>query len=336
MVEEGRAPVSDAATDHIHVGRDGWLFVVAGSNNVIAQFNESGFMAHQTELWRELLLARAARARALGLAYRHVVVPEKLCISESFVDGIAVDLRLSPARRLVRGLPRRQPLAWLREWRVTRALRETCIDLVAPMRAARNDAQLFYRTDSHWTFAGCHLAYREICRSLRATPCPDLAERGSGESTFAGDLGSRFDPPRTERARLHTLQRDASRVHASPIVEAREAAGRADTLHVGSHVIYRNAAASDPRRLVLFGDSYAHFAPTMLTIMLAETFAEVHFVWSTSIDWSYVERVRPDIVLTEIAERFMFRVPDDRFSLEAYAVERFGEEALPEAQNSSP
>lgn len=328
MVEEGRSPVSETKTDHIHVGRDGWLFVVAGSNNVIVQFNESGFMARQTELWRELIRARAARARALGVAYRHVVVPEKLCIYETLVDGIALDHRLSPARRLIRGLPRRRLSAWLREWRLTRSLRGTCIDLVAPMRAARDEAELFYRTDSHWSFAGCHLAYREICRSLRAPPCPDLAARGHGEGEFSGDLGGRFDPPVTERVRRHQIQRDAVRVHASPVVAAREAAGRADTLHVGSHVIYRNATAADPRRLVLFGDSYAHFAPTMLTAMLAETFAEVHFVWSASIDWSYVERVRPDIVLSEIAERFMFRVPDDRFNLEDYATERFGEEAL--------
>ncbi|MCJ2031372.1 hypothetical protein MKK50_18570 [Methylobacterium sp. J-043] len=322
--------MSDTATDHIHVGKDGWLFVVAGSNNVIAQFNESGFMAHQTELWRQRIAGRAARARELGIAYHHVVVPEKLSVYDGFLDGIAVDHRLSPARRLIRGLPRRWWLSrlkgHLREWPVTRVLRRTCIDLVEPMRAARAGEDLFYRTDSHWTFAGCHLAYREICRALRAAPCPDLAARGFRETEISGDLGGRFDPPRIERTRIHDLQRDAVRRYASPIVQAREAAGRADTLHVGSHVIYANATPRDPRRLVLFGDSYSHFAPLMLTIMLAETFAEVHFVWSTSVDWSYVERTRPDILLTEIAERFMFRVPDDAFNLDDYAAERFGEE----------
>ena len=77
---------------------------------------------------------------------------------------------------------------------------------------------------------------------------------------------------------------------------------------------------------MLFGDSYAHFTPIMLTIMLAETFREVHFVWSASIDWGYVERARPDLVIVEIAERFMLRVPDDTFDLEAHAAERFGDE----------
>ena len=322
-----------SGTDHIHVGKDGWLFVVAGSNNVAAQFNASDFMVHQTRAWRALVLSRRARARALGAVYRHLVVPEKLCIYDAFLDGLAVDPRLSPARRLREHVPARRLTARLRAWRATLALRRTCIDLVGPMRAARGGTPLFHRTDSHWSFAGCHLAYRALCRALRARPCPDLADRGMREAAFVGDLGARFDPPRGERARLHTLQRDAVRVHASPIVAAREAAGRADTLHVGSHVIYRNATARDRRRLVLFGDSYADFAPTRLTIMLAETFAEVHFVWSTSIDWAYVAQVRPDILLTEIAERFMFRVPEDDFSVAAYAADRFADE-IPAAGGS--
>ena len=52
--------------------------------------------------------------------------------------------------------------------------------------------------------------------------------------------------------------------------------------------------------------------------MMAETFSEVHFVWSTSLDYSYIESVAPDIVFTEIAERFMPKVPTDNFNLEKY------------------
>jgi hypothetical protein len=122
------------------------------------------------------------------------------------------------------------------------------------------------------------------------------------------------------------MQQDAVRTYGSPIVEAREKAGLLHTLHVGAHVVYGNAKATDPRRLALFGDSFSHIMPYMLTIMLAETFREVHFIWSTSLDWPYIERVRPDIVLTEVAERFMTQLPDDTFSVERYAQDRFGTE----------
>ena len=100
------------------------------------------------------------------------------------------------------------------------------------------------------------------------------------------------------------------------LVEEHEARGRAEDLHIGAHVVYRNARPGiDPRRLVLFGDSYAHFTPIMLTGLLAESFAEVHFVWSANLDWAYVERVRPDILLFELAERFLARLPRDDFDV---------------------
>ena len=45
--------------------------------------------------------------------------------------------------------------------------------------------------------------------------------------------------------------------------------------------------------------------------MLSETFRNVHFVWSTGLDWDLIERIRPNIVITEIAERFMSTLPKD-------------------------
>lgn len=127
-------------------------------------------------------------------------------------------------------------------------------------------------------------------------------------------------------------QRDAVRAYASPIVKSREHLGLGSTLHIGAHVIYRNNRVDDKRRLLLFGDSFSHWAPIMLTILLAETFREVHFVWSTSIDYGLVDRVKPDIVLTEMAERFMYQTVEDDFDLEAYAQERFGAELSGEGQ----
>ena len=115
------------------------------------------------------------------------------------------------------------------------------------------------------------------------------------------------------------VQRDAVRYYANPLVERHERTGTSHLLHRGAHVGYRNARPRDGRRLLLFGDSYSHLAPIMLTIMLAETFQDVHFVWSTSLDWSLIDRIALDIVLTEMAERFAIRLPDDTFDVDAYA-----------------
>ncbi|MHB2211754.1 alginate O-acetyltransferase AlgX-related protein [Methylobacterium sp. CM6257] len=324
--------MASSNTDHIHVGKDGWLFLKTGTNDVLGQYERPEETTKLIWQWRSLVTTRERRLRAMGILYRHVVAPEKLMIYDHRLDGLDIVPTASPAYRLLHSEPSlgNRPRRGLRGlyagWRRRRRWRETCIDLVTPMRAGRDAAELYCRTDTHWSFDGCYLAYAEICRALRAEPRVELRNRPSFETDHDGDLGSAFDPPRRARSRTVLMQQDAVRTYASPIVEAREKAGLLHTLHVGAHVVYGNENATDPRRLVLFGDSFSHVMPYMLTIMLAETFREVHFVWSTSLDCSYVERVRPDIVLTEVAERFMVQLPDDSFSLDDYVQERFGAE----------
>ncbi|MCJ2020368.1 hypothetical protein MKK84_23540 [Methylobacterium sp. E-065] len=317
-------------TDHIHVGQDGWLFLKTGTNDVLGQYERPEETTELVWQWRSLIATRERRLRALGILYRHVVAPEKLMVYDHRLDGITIRPSASPAYRLLRNEPppRRlsSPFGLYAAWRRRRRWRETCIDLVTPLRAGRDATDLYCRTDTHWSFEGCYYAYAEICRALGAEPRADLRDRPSFETDHDGDLGSAFDPPRRARSRTVMIQQDAVRTYASPIVEMREKAGLLHTLHVGAHVVYGNAKATDPRRVVLFGDSFSHVMPYMLTILLAETFRELHFVWSTSLDWGYIEQVRPDIVLTEVAERFMVQLPDDTFSVEAYAEERFGAE----------
>ncbi|WP_232630734.1 alginate O-acetyltransferase AlgX-related protein [Methylobacterium sp. Leaf118] len=307
--------MADLGDEHVHVGREGWLFLTAGSNNVVGQFSRSGFMRRRVRGWKRLVVERVRRCETLGARYLHVVVPEKLSVYDHrLAPGLRVAVRLSPALRL------RRSLFW------HRTARRACLDLVTAFRAARDERDLYHRTDSHWSFEGCDLAHRLICAAVGAEP-GDLSVEPDQWMERAGDLGDKFDPPVTESWPIRTLPMRAERVHASPIVQVREQAGRAETLHVGAHVIFRNRAEGvDPRRVVLFGDSYSHFAPILLTAHLTQSFAEVHFLWSSSLDWGYLERVRPDIVIGQMAERFMFRVPDDRFDLEAYAKERFGAE----------
>ncbi|MDP4023520.1 hypothetical protein Q8W71_12855 [Methylobacterium sp. NEAU 140] len=321
--------------DHVHVGKDGWLFLKTGTNDVLGQYERPEETTELVWAWRSLILTRARRLRAMGIPYRHVVAPDKLVIYDNHLDGIRIAPDASPAYRLVHSEPRlghpllRGPRALWADRQRRRLWRETCVDLVGPMRAARDAAELYCRTDTHWTFAGCHLAYGALCAACGARPVADLPERPHYANDHDGDLGGAFDPPRRAPSTTYLVQRDAVRSYASPIVAARERAGLLHTLHVGANVVYENARATDPRRVVLFGDSFSHVMPYMLTIQLAETFRELHFVWSTSLDWSYIERVRPDLVLTEVAERFMAQVPDDRFDLEAYVQSRYGAELAP-------
>jgi len=294
-----------AATDktHVHLGRDGWLFLIAGSNRVMDRYRGPLAQWWLLRRWSRLIAARAARAERLGIRCLHVFVPEKLSVYDNKTDGLRYDPGHASTRLLARRLGRSPAY----------------LDLLAPLRAARDgEAPLYLRTDTHWSLEGCLLAYRTLMRALGATPPADIALRPRVECPEVMDLGGKLAEPPVEAVERMAILRDATRVETGPLLAAYEAAGRAADLHTGAHVVYRNAAeTADPRRLVLFGDSCAHFAPFMLTGLLAESFREVHFVWSSSLDWHYIEAVKPDILLYELAERFIARVPTDDYDVAA-------------------
>lgn len=298
-----KRPRSSRRRDAVHEGRDGWLFLTGGSNSVMDRYR--GGLRHWWNLraWARLIEARAARAARLGIRCVHMIVPEKLSVYDHMTRDLPYDAGRASTRRLARRL----------------AGQAAYLDLLGPFRAARDGPEpLYLRTDTHWSAAGCLLAYREVMRAVAAIPPADIGARPVVIDARVMDLGDKLPGRPVERIVRPQIQRDAVRAGTGRLLAAYEAAGRASDLHVGAHAVYSNDnPAADPRRIVLFGDSYAHFAPILLTGLLAESFAEVHFVWSSSLDWGYIARVRPDILLFELAERFLARLPSDDFDVAA-------------------
>lgn len=318
MSTTGRHAIIDVDGHHeiVHIGRDGWLFLVGGTNDVIGQYTSGGLSNSHLEYWRELHEQRQARCTNLGAIYINMVVPEKIAIYDDKLFDLKIDVGASPSAQIAQVL--------------SDSPAHGChIDLLTLFRRERDKTQLYLRTDSHWSFAGCHLAYKAICRKAGVTPHPPLADHGSRrKEIFSGDLGVKLHPPHAETAERWLYPRASEMVYANPLVRHFEAAGAIHSSGSASHTVYRTRdPAADPRTLAVFGDSYTSHVYTedvgRLIGFLAETFREVHFVWANTIDYGYVTRVRPDIVLTEIAERFMIELPLTEFDLAEYERSQF-------------
>nr|WP_244535425.1 hypothetical protein [Methylorubrum salsuginis] len=296
----------------MHEGRDGWLFLTWGTNSVLAQYGRPGLPRRLFWRWRRIIADRVRACARLGATYVHVVAPEKLTVYGDRAPDLSVERARAPVRRLAR---------WLTASRGARAF----VDLDAAFRAVRDGPPLYLRTDSHWTLLGSEVAYRAILSRMGVAPRDDVeARRTGGAVPFSGDLGRKFEPNRFELAPVTTFATGARRVFANDLLTELEAQGRGIEAHLGAHAVFRNDdPKADPRRLVIFGDSFCQhtsYSPVAtLTALMADTFAEVHFLWSTSIDWPYLERVRPDFVLGEIAERFMIDPPPRGFRIERLA-----------------
>jgi hypothetical protein len=289
--------------DDVHRGVDGWLFLVGGTNKVLAQTRKNPLIDIQLDAWRDVFARRYRACKKAGCAYFTMIAPEKIYIYDDKLGDLSIDPRSSLCNRLHRRLLF-HPI-----------LRRSYIELSPHLRAHRSDGDLYQRTDTHWTLAGCQIAYRQICRACRARAVEDFHLRERHEERSAGDLGSKFEPAISEDRTFYRLQSDSTRVHANAkalLYESRQTAS-----HRGIHHVYRNPSArADPRTLMLVGDSYSDFPAASLVVMLAETFREVHFIWSPAVDWAYFARVKPDILIGQIAERFLRQVTADTYAVE--------------------
>lgn len=288
----------------VHEGLDGWLFLTGGTNFVTTLYERDGGHLPDANLrrWRDAIVERRRRCAALGVAYAHLVAPEKLTIYGHKQARPLVDIDLAPAIRLKAMFDGDAGDAG---W----------VDLVSPMRECRDEIDLYWRSDTHWTPEGCLLAYHQLCDALNLAPNPDLLARPAKTFNKIMDLGSKLDPPLWEAAREVVWTLDARRVYANEVVRILETPEYGGAIHVGCHAVFRNEQAMNDRRILLFGDSFAGAGSDLLTAQLAETVRELTFVWSANIDWSLVERLKPDMLVTEMAERYMALAPNDRFNL---------------------
>jgi alginate O-acetyltransferase complex protein AlgJ len=288
----------------VYAGKDGWLFLIGGSNAVGRLYDRDSPALPDDKIrqWAELIENRARRLERLGIRYIHMNIPEKLTVYDHKLHSPLVDWTLSPAMRLGEML-QRSPYGHV--W----------LDLIEPFRATRDERQLYYRTDTHWSAEGCFLGYRLLCERIGIDPDLTLLARPHQEFEGVFDLGSKMHPSVSECVRVYDYAKYASRVHRNRIAKYQETPQFTGAIHVGSHVRYRNEArGAAEKRIMLFGDSYSLPGRTALTGMLAETARDVEFIWSGNFNWNYIRRRKPDFVIYELAERFMRLVPHDNLS----------------------
>ena len=300
----------------IEQGVDGWLFLTGGSNDVLRLYTDPDyFTPDHAHAWLRLLKSRQERLAAQGVAYFHMIVPDKISAFPGLFPGPLQHFNC-------------HPLAQLQSLAGEYGLEGCLIDCLASLSRQEGRYLTYYKTDSHWTVWGAYVAYALTCRAMGVPPS---AMAGFEDRQFASwpvifDLGSKLPEPRAEDCIFTPMNGAVTRTIANVVVALREEAERSGTdapMHHGSHVVFRNAS---PRcvsaKLVIFGDSFADYRPSTMTAFFAETFAETHFVWSTGLDYGYIAETQPDFVLSEIAERFMTMLPTDDYDVRLAAAAR--------------
>jgi alginate O-acetyltransferase complex protein AlgJ len=274
------------ATGQVKVvrGRDGWLFLDFDTNHVMAQVHGRLRMsAEQLRQWQLLLENRAAWLAKRGAAFfflvapvPHVVFPDKL-----------------PEGRLEGERPMLQLMRYFDE-------QGSYARVVYPAEqlVEHRDSRVYTETNTHWTDRGAFVAYQLLSDEIAASvSMRKLDEAGIEwlEVMQIGDLGCKLEPAEQS---LHicsqTRNPKARLVYDNGV------------FNEGRRAEFECDAAPDSTCLVL-GTSSAHG----MVHLLAEGFRRLVFTSISTLDYTLVEEVNPDVVITIFGERFMIRVPVD-------------------------
>ncbi len=185
------------------------------------------------------------------------------------------------------------------------------IDLFDAMEKAKNEKQLFYRTDHHWTSAGAYLAYTQICRALGLKAVPESGFEAEETPGFFGTSYSTSCYTLTKPDTLTVMRSKKSGGAAEVIIREEkeetfdnmfftDALAQGDKYVVfldGNHPMVTVKTGNEGGRLLLIKDSFAH----CLAPFLAEHYSEI-----VMIDLRYYRKPISDLMAEKDFTQLLF------------------------------
>lgn len=316
-IRETYAPSStepEAAITSTLVGRDGWLFSRQNAQMLYARDARANSCIDQ---WKDELKNRTARLSEMGCRYSHVVVPDKASMMHEHLDGLSSEFQVQD---------RYSPLA-----EMTKNYKAGLPCLISPaayLERQKGSYPLHWQSDTRWTPWSAYMTCQLLCSSLGVTINNQLLGYPYSEAVRPMNLDNGQVNESSQQTRLYRYWLRSKTRFENELVALRknsfdDGSARLSEAEFaeGAHVVYENHHEKASRfSVVIFGDENSADSRSLMTGMLAETFSEVHFVWADGIDYNYVDRVRPDIVITQNQEISLFNNPERSIDMRALEV----------------
>lgn len=277
----------------VHVGRDGWFFYTLDNNLKIANGTYDLTDEMLLAIKKEQEFIQQALAKK-GIEYVLVLTPSKASVYPEKISGANYSIRETPIDI------------------VTKYLKEnTTINVVNTkdeLIKAKDEAMVYHKTDTHWNEEGGYVGYRTLVKKLN--------ELGI-ISSEAIDISRK---PSTYKGEFSAMMGDVSLLDAEPIniteisnpkavqIEKPEVLQILNNVQSGHNYLssgnyfFENLAGE--KKALIYGDSF--FGARKILNLLAENFESLNFVWSDKIMNSVVDAVKPDVVIFERTERYLY------------------------------
>ena len=258
-------------------GKDGWLYLTDEDNITDYQCVQPFAEQELTSLVEKIGNLRS-HYESQGILFFLIIAPNKESIyPESLPDTVHQIGNRCRMDQVIESL---------------RSAGEDVLDLRDILLAGKTFTQLYYKTDTHWNDTGAFLAYQAILGKLRLKfpqmQSWEISDFTPVTKTFKGDLSNLIP--------MHRPFEEQS-IFLNPIL-LREAV-------ISEGEDWQYAISTMPNanlpRAVIFRDS---FFMGLLPYM-AEHFSRAVYIWSFDVEDEIIKNEKPDIVLFEIAQRYL-------------------------------
>lgn len=275
------AEVDDPSLSNLRIGQDGWLY--SWSKGLSArQDGSSTYHPAQIAAILENLDSRAARVRAVGAQYVFFVSPDKTTI---YPEHLPEDVIFSGESHLSQLRPHLSD-------------RNYCFDLFAPLASEKTRQRVYFKTDSHWNYQAGRIAADKLLNHLGQHPL-NSADFVETTATQIMDLGRYVDPVEPETFVKYT--EPAEKPFRLLYTNGKFSKARVQ--------VFEGSNPNLPTCL-MFRDSYSSF----FINYLINRFSRITLVATRDFYDDILESERPDIVITQIAERYLGTVRKDHLS----------------------
>lgn len=281
------------STDLVLEGKEGFLFLSGGRHNPL-RFAQAGERIKPESLknfWLNIQRRQSMLSRR-SIRFAHLIAPDKhsVCsdafpfkISSYFGDEYLNAATSNELRRLV---------CYPRE------------DL------HKDYLQHCYKVDTHFRISGSLLMLKLLLARIQGIESEKLLPKTSQisvrrEGSWEGDLGSKMSPPWTEERSSLVLPKSIRRF------SNRLAGGNNGIIDLYINCDFlKNDSPQGLGRILVFGDSYGRDLSSCLSLACQE----VLFMQTPFLHPEVIDAMKPDIVLTENAERYLswVRLDEDR------------------------
>lgn len=255
-------------------GDEGWLFLDNDTNNSVSQFiGKIKIVPYEMEKWAIFHEEAEALAASVGAEYAFMIAPSK-----EAVYSVYHPYRDHEDRAIIPYLERFPQCIYQR-------------DLLIKPDA---DFPIYSKTDTHWSDWGAYLSIRDLLqrtgRDIPEVPREDFKIK----TDHQGDLGNKLVPPVFATNAVHKATYEDYLVYNNQINNR------------GRVWICENPHAVLDQVCVLYGDSFSQNFIKFLPLW----FRRLVYLHTAAIDKSFVLKEKPNLIISEVTERFMLGAPE--------------------------